>query len=182
MMDSCRVITPRKFIDDRGYFSETWNRLTLEAEGIDVDFVQDNLSLSLDIGTVRGLHCQMPPHAQAKLVRCSRGRLFDVAVDIRMGSPRFGQWIAEELSAENGKQLFIQAGFLHGFITLEANTEIMYKCSDYYAPDCDVSVRFDDPDIAIDWPIETVRAILSDKDDAALRFADFQSPFVYEAP
>jgi dTDP-4-dehydrorhamnose 3,5-epimerase len=124
----------------------------------------------------------MPPHAQAKLVRCSWGRLFDVAVDIRMGSPRFGQWIAEELSAENGKQLFIPAGFLHGFITLEANTEIMYKCSDYYAPDCDVSVRFDDPDIAIDWPIETVRAILSDKDDAALRFADFQSPFVYEAP
>ena len=99
-----------------------------------------------------------------------------------MGSPRFGQWIAEELSAENGKQLFIPAGFLHGFITLEANTEIMYKCSDYYAPDCDVSVRFDDPDIAIDWPIQTVRAILSDKDDAALRFADFQSPFVYEAP
>ena len=182
MMDNCRVITPRKFIDDRGFFCETWNRLTLEAEGIDVDFVQDNLSLSLDIGTVRGLHCQMPPHEQAKLVRCSRGRLFDVVVDIRMGSPRFGQWIAEELSAENGKQLFIPAGFLHGFITLETNTEIMYKCSDYYAPDCDVSVRFDDPDIAIDWPIETVRAILSDKDDAALRFADFQSPFVYEAP
>ena len=131
---------------------------------------------------MRGLHCQLPPHAQAKLVRCPRGRLFDVAVDIRMGSPRFGQWIAEELSAENGKQLFIPAGFLHGFITLEANTEIMYKCSDYYAPDCDVSVRFDDPDISIDWLIETAWAILSEKDDAALRFADFQSPYVYEAP
>ena len=150
------------------------------AEGIDVDFVQDNLSLSVDIGTVRGLHCH-PPHAQAKFVRCPRGRLFDVAVDIRKGSPGFGQWIAKELSAENGKQLFIPVGFLHGFITLEPNTEIMYKCSDYYATDCDVSVRFDDPDIAIDWPIGTARAILSDKDDAALRFADFESPFVYEA-
>ena len=123
MMDSCRVITPRKFIDDRGFFCETWNRLTLEAEGIDVDFVQDNLSLSLDIGTVRGLHCQMPPHAQAKLLRCSRGRLLDVAVDIRIGSPRFGQWIAEELSAENGKQLFIPAGFLHGFINSKSTKE-----------------------------------------------------------
>ena len=180
-MDNCRVITPRKFSDDRGFFCETWNRRGLVAEGIDVDFVQDNLSLSVDIGTVRGLHCQLPPNAQAKFVRCPRGRLFDVAVDIRKGSPGFGQWIAEEPSAENGKQLFIPVGFLHGFITLEPNTEIMYKCSDYYATDCDVSVRFDDPDIAIDWPIGTARAILSDKDDAALRFADFESPFVYEA-
>ena len=114
-------------------------------------------------------------------MRCPRGRLFDVAVDRRKGSSGFGQWIAEELSAENGKQLFIPVGFLHGFITLEPNTEIMYKCSDYYATDCDVSVRFDDPDIAIDWPIGTAWAILSDKDDAALRFADFESPFVYEA-
>ena len=180
-MDNCRVITHHKFTDDRGFFCETWNRRGLVAEGIDVDFVQDNLSLSVDIGTVRGLHCQLPPNAQAKFVRCPRGRLFDVAVDIRKGSPGFGQWIAEELSAENGKQLFIPVGFLHGFITLEPNTEIMYKCSDYYATDCDVSVRFDDPDIAIDWPIGTARAILSDKDDAALRFADFESPFVYEA-
>ena len=180
-MDSCKVITPRKFTDNRGFFCETWNRRALLSEGIDIDFVQDNLSLSHDIGTVRGLHCQMPPHAQAKLVRCARGRFFDVAVDIRKGSPRFGQWVAEELSADNGKQFFIPAGFLHGFFTLEPNSEIMYKCSDYYAPDCDVSVRFDDPEIAIAWPTTTIRAILSDKDAAAPRLCDFESPFVYEA-
>ena len=179
-LDSCKLITPRRFLDDRGYFCETWNRRSLLSEGIDVDFVQDNLSLSHEIGTVRGLHCQLPPHAQAKLVRCPRGRLFDVAVDIRKGSPGFGRWIGEELSADNGRQLFIPAGFLHGFITLEPNTEIMYKCSAYYTPECDVSVRFDDPDIAIDWPIATARTVVSDKDDAALQFADFDSPFVYE--
>jgi dTDP-4-dehydrorhamnose 3,5-epimerase len=150
------------------------------AEGIDSEFVQDNLSMSREIGTVRGLHCQRPPHAQAKFVRCARGRLFDVAVDVRKGSPDFGRWFAEELSFENGRQLFIPAGFLHGFITLEPNTEIIYKCSDFYAPDSDISVRFDDPDIAIDWPIKTQNAILSSKDAFAVSWAEFDSQFIYE--
>jgi dTDP-4-dehydrorhamnose 3,5-epimerase len=120
----------------------------------------------------------IPPHAQAKLVRCGRGRLFDVAVDIRKNSPTFGQWIGEELSFENGKQLFIPVGFLHGFVTLEPNTEILYKCSDFYAPDCDGAVRFDDPDLAIDWPL-SAKAILSDKDAAAPLMRDFETPFIY---
>jgi dTDP-4-dehydrorhamnose 3,5-epimerase len=111
-------------------------------------------------------------------VRCGRGRLFDVAVDIRKNSPTFGQWIGEELSFENGKQLFIPVGFLHGFVTLEPNTEILYKCSDFYAPDCDGAVRFDDPDLAIDWPL-SAKAILSDKDAAAPLMRDFETPFIY---
>ena len=179
-MDRCKVIAPRRFEDERGFFCETWNKKFLLAEGIDSEFVQDNLSMSREIGTVRGLHCQRPPQAQAKLVRCARGRLFDVAVDVRKGSPDFGRWVAEELSFENGRQLFIPAGFLHGFITLEPDTEIMYKCSDFYAPDSDISVRFDDPDIAIDWPINTQNAILSSKDAVAVSWAEFDSPFIYE--
>lgn len=143
-------------------------------------FVQDNHSLSVDVGTVRGLHYQSPPHAQAKLVRVGRGRILDVAVDVRVGSPTYGEWIAEELSAENGKQLYIPAGFLHGFITLEINTELLYKCSDYYAPECDGVVRFNDPDIGIDWEMATDHVILSQKDAEAPFFGDFISPFRYE--
>ena len=136
--------------------------------------------MSREIGSVRGLHCQRPPHAQAKLIRCARGRLFDVAVDVRKGSPDFGRWVAEELSFENGRQLFIPAGFLHGFITLEPNTEIIYKCSDFYAPDSDISVRFDDPDMAIYWPINAQNAILFSKDAVAISWLEFDSPFIYE--
>lgn len=171
------ILTPRRFGDDRGFFSEVWNRKALAEAGIDVDFVQDNHSLSRDVGTVRGLHYQSPPHAQDKLVRVGRGAVYDVAVDARAGSPGFGHWVGVELSAENGKQLFIPKGFLHGFVTLQPDTEILYKCSDYYAPDCDGSVRFDDPDLGIDWGMDTSKAILSDKDAKAQTFRDFVSLF-----
>ena len=174
------VLTPRRFGDHRGFFSESWNRARMAEHGIDLDFVQDNHSLSREVGTVRGLHFQSPPHAQAKLVRCGRGCLFDVAVDIRKGSPTFGQWVGVELSFDNGRQLLIPAGFLHGFVTRVPDTEIIYKCSDYYAPECDGAVRFDDPDIGIDWGLGGQAPILSDKDAAAPLLRDFDSPFTYK--
>lgn len=174
-----RILTPRRFGDSRGFFSESWNRKVLEDHGIFHDFVQDNHSVSARVNTVRGLHFQAPPHAQAKLVRCGKGRFFDVAVDIRRGSPTYGKWIGIELSFENGKQLLIPEGFLHGFATREPDTEIIYKCSDYYAPSADGAVRFDDPDIAIDWQLDS-EPILSDKDAAAPLLAKFQTPFRYE--
>jgi dTDP-4-dehydrorhamnose 3,5-epimerase len=173
------LITPRRFGDDRGFFAETWSRRVLAAAGIDAEFVQDNHSLSRRVGTVRGLHFQSPPHAQAKLVRCGRGRLFDVAVDLRRGSPTFGKWAGAELSAENGQQLFIPAGFAHGFVTREADTEIVYKCSDYYAPECDGALRWNDPDIGVDWGISEVAGI-SDKDAKAPFLAGFDSPFAWQ--
>ncbi|MEQ8897065.1 MAG: dTDP-4-dehydrorhamnose 3,5-epimerase [Roseovarius sp.] len=174
------ILTPQRHGDTRGFFSESWNRRRLEEAGISAEFVQDNHSLSAKAGTVRGLHFQAPPHAQAKLVRCGRGRLFDVAVDIRKGSPTFGQWMGVELSFENGKQLYLPEGFLHGFATREPDTEILYKCTDYFAPECDGAVRFDDPDLGIDWGIDTGAAVLSDKDAAAPLFREFDSPFVWE--
>lgn len=173
------VLTPRRFGDARGFFSESWNRRTLAEQGIELDFVQDNHSLSMQVNTVRGLHFQAPPHAQDKLVRCGRGALFDVAVDIRRGSPTYGQWFGIELSAENGRQLLIPKGFLHGFATRLPETEILYKCTDYYAPDCDGAVRFDDAAIGIDWGLSG-DPVLSDKDAAAPGFADFDSPFGWE--
>lgn len=148
--------------------------------GLVYDWVQDNHSLSMQVGTVRGLHFQSPPHAQAKLVRCGRGALFDVVVDIRRGSPTYGQWIGEELSFENGRQILVPTGFLHGFATRMPETEIIYKCSDYYAPDCDGAVRFDCPDIGIDWGLGDSEPVLSDKDAAAPGLKDFDSPFTYE--
>ena len=146
--------------------------------GVTTEFVQDNHSLSREVGTVRGLHFQSSPHAQAKLVRCGKGVLFDVAVDIRNGSPTYGQWIGEELSFENGKQLLIPAGFLHGFATRAPDTEIIYKCSDYYAPECDGAVLWDSCDI--DWGMGDATEILSDKDTVAPKLSDFTSPFTYE--
>ena len=176
-LDGVLLLEPARFGDDRGFFSESWSRKTLADHGITTDFVQDNHSLSRAAGTVRGLHFQAPPHAQAKLVRCGRGRLFDVAVDIRKGSPTFGRWIGFELSFENGRQLLIPAGFLHGFVTLEPDTEIVYKCSDYYAPDCDGAVRWDS--CGIDWPDFGAAPVLSLKDAAAPTLAEFNSPFTY---
>jgi len=175
------ILTPQRFGDARGFFSESWNRQRMEAAGIDLDFVQDNHSLSAAVNTVRGLHFQAPPHAQDKLVRCGRGALFDVAVDIRKGSPTYGRWFGTELSAENGRQLLVPKGFLHGFATRAPETEICYKCTDYYAPDCDGAVRFDDAKIGIDWGL-TGDPVLSGKDAAAQGFADFDSPFVFEGP
>ena len=174
------ILTPVRHGDARGFFSESWSRRRLAEHGIEVDFVQDNHSLSAAVGTVRGLHYQAPPHAQAKLVRCGRGRLFDVAVDIRRGSPTFGRWTGVELSFENGRQLLVPEGFLHGFVTREPDTEIVYKCSDYYAADCDGAVRFDDPDIGIEWGIAPGDAVLSDKDRTAPLLREFDSPFTWE--
>jgi dTDP-4-dehydrorhamnose 3,5-epimerase len=173
------LIEPKRFGDARGWFCESWNRRTLAEHGISTDFVQDNHSLSVETGTLRGLHYQSPPHAQAKLVRCGQGALFDVAVDIRKGSPTYGQWLGYDLTPENGRQLFIPAGFLHGFITRAQNTEILYKCSDYYAPESDGSVRWNDPDIAIDWGFSGTPA-LSEKDARAPLLAAIESPFFWE--
>lgn len=172
-----KILTPRRFGDNRGFFSESWNKRVLAEAGLTMEFVQDNHSLSHEVGTVRGLHFQSPPHAQGKLVRCGRGRLFDVAVDVRKGSPTFGRWVGEELSFENGKQLWIPPGFLHGFITREPDTEIIYKCTDYYAPDCDGAVRWDSA--GVNWG-DTRDVTLSEKDAAAPMLADFDSPFVWE--
>ncbi|KHA50376.1 dTDP-4-dehydrorhamnose 3,5-epimerase [Sulfitobacter geojensis] len=175
------LVSPPRFGDARGFFSESWNSKKMSEHGIDIDFVQDNHSVSAAVNTVRGLHFQSPPHAQAKLVRCGRGALFDVAVDVRKGSATFGQWVGYELTAENGLQLLIPAGFLHGFATRAPDTEIIYKCSDYYAPECDGAVRFDDPDIGIDWGLSG-DAVLSDKDEKAPFMCDFDSLFTFEGP
>ncbi len=170
-LEGVLVLEPKRFGDARGFFSESWNARVMAEHGIELDFVQDNHSMSAKAGTVRGLHYQVEPHAQAKLVRCGRGRLFDVAVDIRRGSATFGRWVGVELSFENGRQLLVPAGFAHGFVTREDETEIVYKCSDYYAPDCDRAIRYDDPAIGIDWDLRA-EPILSEKDAAAPRLAD----------
>lgn len=173
-------ITPKRFGDHRGFFEEIYSLKSFTAVGIDTIFVQDNHSLSTAVNTVRGLHFQAPPRAQAKLVRCGRGRLFDVAVDIRKGSPTFGQWVGEELSFENGRMLLIPAGFAHGFMTLEPNTEIIYKCSDTYAPETEGAIRWDDPDIGINWPLDLAEPQLSDKDKTAPFLRDIDTPFTIE--
>ncbi|MEM9585166.1 MAG: dTDP-4-dehydrorhamnose 3,5-epimerase [Pseudomonadota bacterium] len=174
------ILVPRRFEDERGFFSEVWNKQTLLGQGIDIDFVQDNHSYSEAVGTVRGLHFQSPPHAQTKLIRCGSGSVFDVAVDIRIGSPSYGKWYGVELTPENGRQMLVPAGFLHGFVTRKPGSELLYKCSDYYAPECDGAVRFDDPDLGIDWGLGTDPAHVSAKDGAAQSFAEFKSPFHYE--
>jgi len=181
ILEGVVILTPKRFGDDRGFFSEVWNRDSLREQGIDIDFVQDNHSLSRAAGVVRGLHYQSPPHAQDKLVRVGAGAVFDVAVDARTGSPGYGRWVGVELSAANGRQLLIPKGFLHGFVTLLPDCELLYKCSDVYAPDCDGAVHFADPDLGIDWGIDPADAILSARDAAAPSFASFKSPFVYGA-
>lgn len=179
-LDGVLVITPDRFGDHRGFFSESYSKRQLREAGVDVDFVQDNHSLSSTVGTVRGLHFQAPPRAQDKLVRCGKGCLFDVAVDIRKGSPTYGQWYGTELSFENGRQLLVPAGFAHGFVTREPDTEIIYKCSDDYAPETEGALLWNDPDVGIDWGLETDAAILSAKDEIAPTLADLNSPFEYE--
>lgn len=172
-----KLIAPRRFGDDRGWFSETWNQSALANAGIEMAFVQDNHSFSAEQYTVRGLHYQAPPHAQDKLVRCTRGAILDVAVDVRPGSESFGQWVAEELTAENGHQLLVPKGFLHGFATLLPDTEVQYKCTDFYAPEADGGIHIDDPEIGIDWGFDTAKAVLSDKDKVAPFLADWVNPF-----
>jgi len=172
------LITPHRFSDQRGFLAETYSRKKYTEMGIDVEFVQDNHSLSYDVETLRGLHFQMPPHAQGKLVRCGRGAFFDVAVDIRRGSPTYGQWVGYELSAKNGHQLYVPIGFAHGFVALVPGSEIVYKCSDYYAPETEGALRWDDPDIGIEWPLKGT-PILSEKDAIAPLLKDFESPFIF---
>ena len=175
-----QLITPRRFGDSRGWFTEVYSEPAFAALGIGTRFVQDNHSLSVPRYTLRGLHFQTPPRAQDKLVRCIRGRIFDVAVDLRRESPTFGRWTAAELSAQNGHQIFVPAGFAHGFLTLEPDCEVSYKCSDSYAPEHDGGVRWDDPAIGIAWPIPPGEAPeLSAKDREQPLLADFDSPFSY---
>jgi dTDP-4-dehydrorhamnose 3,5-epimerase len=174
----CILIKPNRHGDHRGFFAETYSRKKYLEYGIDIEFVQDNHSISKEVGTLRGLHFQSPPHAQAKLVRCGRGALFDVTVDIRRGSPTYGKWESFELTAENGYQLYVPIGFAHGFMTLEQESEIVYKCSDYYAPETEKSISWKDPDIKICWP-KLDKPILSEKDAGAPILEDFESPFIY---
>ena len=163
--------------DERGYFCETYTKRHFESFGIDVEFVQDNLSYSAQSGTVRGLHFQSPPAAQAKLVRVQKGAVFDVAVDLRRGSTTYGRHAAAVLSAENWSQLFIPAGFAHGFMTLESDTVVAYKVSSHYSPANDGGVFWDDPDLGIEWPLPSANAVLSEKDRSLPGFAEFESPF-----
>jgi dTDP-4-dehydrorhamnose 3,5-epimerase len=159
-----KVLLPKAFGDTRGTFSETWNAARFAEHGITLNFVQDNQSWSAQVGTIRGLHFQSPPKAQAKLVRVIRGRVLDVAVDLRRASPTYGKWVAEELSAQNRKQLLVPTGFAHGFCTLEPDTEVLYKVTDYYSPANDLGIAWDDLDLAITWPVRKDKVVLSDKD------------------
>ena len=169
------ILIQDRFGDDRGWFSETFNATAMAKAGLTMAWVQDNHSLSAKPGTVRGLHFQTPPRAQDKLVRCTRGAILDVAVDIRAGSPHYGHWVGVELTPDNGRQLLVPKGFLHGFATRQPDSEVQYKCSDTYAPGCDAAIRWDDPDIGIDWGVALPN--LSAKDSTAPFLRDFKSPF-----
>lgn len=165
------LITPKRHGDARGWFVETWSRRVFKDAGLDVDFVQDNHAFSGEAGTVRGLHFQTAPHPQAKLLRALRGAIFDVAVDIRAGSPTYGKWVAATLTAEGGEQLFVPRGFAHGYCTLTPDTEIAYKVDGLYAPQNEGAVLWNDPDIGIAWP-DVAGAVLSDKDRVAAPLKD----------
>lgn len=173
------VISPKRFGDSRGWFSETWNEKAFAELGMPVRFCQDNQSFSKAKGTLRGLHFQAPPTVQAKLVRCIQGRIFDVAVDVRRSSPTFGQWIGTELSADNGRQLFVPAGYAHGFVTLEEDCMIAYKVDNYYSAKDDGGIAWNDPTIGIDWPIEEL-PVLSLKDGALPSLAELTIEFPYD--
>jgi dTDP-4-dehydrorhamnose 3,5-epimerase len=174
------LIKPKKFGDARGYFMETFRQSLFEEEVGDFTFVQDNQSLSADVGTVRGLHFQLAPRAQGKLVRCIAGSILDVAVDIRTGSPTYGQFVSAELTSENGHQLWVPPGFAHGFCTLAPSTEVSYKVTDYYSPEHDRGLLWNDPVIGIDWPVDVNNVVLSGKDTAQPVLADLKDGFVYE--
>ena len=173
-------IVPKRHVDGRGWFSEIFHEKRLRDLGITCRFVQDNQAISRRAGTLRGLHFQLPPAAQAKLVSVLRGRILDVAVDIRRGSPTFGKHVSTELSAENGRQLYIPVGFAHGYLTLEDDVVLMYKVSDYYAPAYDSGICWNDPDIAIPWPFKDADIITSDKDRRLPVLKEFASPFAYD--
>ncbi len=177
-----KLIVPKKFEDERGFFVETYSQRALGAHGIDTVFVQDNHSLSRQAGVVRGLHYQLEPVAQAKLMRVSRGRIFDVAVDIRTGSPTFGRHVTQILSADDPTQLLVPIGFAHGFCTLDPDTEVQYKVSAPYSPEHDRGILWNDPALGIEWPIDPARAVLSDKDRRNPRLSELPSQFRYVAP
>jgi dTDP-4-dehydrorhamnose 3,5-epimerase len=172
-----KIITPRKFGDHRGFFSEVYSKQDFVEAGLNLDFVQDNHSLSAEVGTLRGLHFQSPPFAQDKLVRVARGRILDVAIDIRRNSPTFGKHVAVELSAENWRQLLIPIGFAHGLCTLEPNTEVLYKVTNTYSAANDLGLAWDDPDLAIEWPVAAEKIVLSDKDRQHPRLRDLPPVF-----
>ncbi len=172
-------ITPKKFGDHRGYFMESFRENLFQEHAGPVRFVQDNRSLSAEAGTVRGLHFQLPPRAQGKLVSCTAGALLDVAVDIRKGSPTYGHFVSAELTAENGEQLWVPAGFAHGFCTLVPDTIISYKVTDYYSPEHDRGLLWNDPALGIDWPVRGESAVLSDKDRRQPTLADLPTSFVF---
>lgn len=176
-LDGAFIIRPPVHGDHRGYFAVPYNRDALAAAGIRAEFIQDNQSMSEAVGTVRGLHLQVPPYAQAKLVRVLRGRVLDVLVDVRRGSPSYGKHYALELSESGGEQVFVPCGFLHGFVTREPGTIVHYKVDNHYAPEAEVSVRWDDIDLAIDWGLGTTTPVLSGKDADGLNWAAFNSPF-----
>lgn len=172
-----KIVTVKKFGDRRGFFSEVYARRAFAEAGIDLDFVQDNHVFSAERGTLRGLHFQSPPFAQQKLLRVTRGRVLDVAVDLRRSSPTFGRHVAIELSAENWRQVLVPIGFAHGYVTLKPDTELLYKVTDYYAPDHDRGLAWDDPALGIDWGIDAKQAILSDKDRSNPRLVDLPKFF-----
>ena len=172
-----KIVTPKKFGDHRGFFSEVYNEAKWRAAGLEIRFVQDNHSLSAEAGTIRGLHFQIAPHAQAKLVRAVRGSILDVAVDLRRSSPTFGRHFATELSADNWAQLFVPVGFAHGFCTLTEDVEVLYKVSELYSPAHDRGLAWDDPDLAIAWPAAAPSAVLSDKDRRWPRLRDLLETF-----
>ena len=171
------LIEPRRLGDARGFFSEVWKESALAAAGFHVRFVQDNHSFSAQKGVLRGLHFQRPPTPQGKLVRCTRGAILDVAVDIREGSPTYGQHVAMELSAENWRQLWVPRGFAHGFVTLTEDVEVLYKVDGEYDPATDAGIAWDDPDLDIAWPVPPGGPVLSDKDRKAPRLRDIAPPF-----
>lgn len=177
-LEDVLVVEPAVFGDHRGWFMETYSEAKFNEHNLRYQFVQDNQSYSAVKGTLRGLHFQLNPKAQTKLVRCTRGSIFDVAVDIRQGSPSYGKWFGIELSAENKKQLLIPKGFAHGFMTLTEDVEVQYKCDELYAPECDGGILWNDPDIAIEWPIDVV-PVLSAKDEQAPLLKDVRHNFVY---
>lgn len=172
-----KILTPKRFGDARGFFSETYNKATLATHGLDLEFIQDNHSMSQPVGVLRGLHFQTPPFAQDKLVRVVKGRIFDVAVDIRQGSPTYGKWVGAEISAEDWNQILVPVGFAHGFVTLEPDTEVIYKVTAPYAPDHDKGLAWDDPEVGIDWPLGDVAPTLSDKDTKHPGLADLPAYF-----
>jgi dTDP-4-dehydrorhamnose 3,5-epimerase len=174
-----KVLTPRRHGDARGFFCETWSAARMAEASLSIAFVQDNESLSARAGTLRGLHYQAPPFAQARLVRVAQSAILDVAVDARIGSPTYGRWVAEELSAANGAQMLVPCGFLHGYLTLTDDTLVLYKVDNPYDAASDGGVAWDDPDLGIAWGIDPATAILSDKDRQAPRFRDWISPFTY---